>query len=60
MQAEISLDALNERYERLVVRRSESSALSADHRRQIADKFANKSLQELHEIADRLNEATIL
>lgn len=53
MQTEYSLEDLHERFEKLVLKKSESS-LSEAHRRNIADKFANKTLQELHEIAKQL------
>ncbi len=52
-----SLSALNERFERLVLQRSEPS-ISEAHRQRIADKFANKSLQELHELVCQLDDNT--
>lgn len=58
MQGKHTLEALNERFEQLMLRRS-ISTVSEDHRRRIADKFANKSLQELHEIARQLNETPV-
>lgn len=56
MSAENSLDALEERFEKLMLRRSRTNTLSEDHRRRIADKFANKTLQELHEIVCQLDD----
>ena len=55
MRAEHSLEALEERFEKLVLHRSESNTLTPAHRRIIADKFANKSLQELYEIVRQLD-----
>jgi hypothetical protein len=54
MLTEYSLEDLHERFERLVLQRSKTS-LSEAHRRSIADKFANKSLQELNEMACQLD-----
>jgi hypothetical protein len=59
VQTRDTLEALKERYEQLVLQRSESCTLSKSHRRSIADKFANKSLQELHELAHRLDNVLI-
>lgn len=53
MQADNSLEDLEARFERLVLKRSEST-LSEARKRSIKDKFANKSLQELNEIALKL------
>ena len=55
MRTEHSLEVLKERFEKLVLHRNESSAVSEAHRRRIADRFASKSLQELHEIAQQLD-----
>lgn len=57
MQSDDSLEDLHERFERLVLQRLAShrdSNVSEEKRRHIADKFANKSLQELNEIARTL------
>lgn len=54
MAGKDTLEELDERFERLVLCRAESHSLSEAHRRQIADKFANKSLQELQEMATQL------
>lgn len=56
MRTEHSLEVLKERFERLVLHRNESNALSEAHRRRIAARFASKSLQELHEIVQQLDE----
>jgi hypothetical protein len=58
MQMDHSLDDLHEKLEQLVNR--SQSTLSEAHRRSIADKFANKSLQELNEIACNLETNTEL
>ena len=52
MQSDYTLEDLHERFERLVLQRD--SFVSEEKRRHIADKFANKSLQELNEIARNL------
>ena len=58
VRTEHSLEVLKERFEKLVLHRNESTTtLSQAHRRLIADKFAKKSLQELHEIAQQLDDA---
>lgn len=50
MRSEYSLEDLHERLEQLL--RNDSLAMvSQESRRHIADKFANKSLQELNDIA---------
>lgn len=49
-----SLDGLTERFEKLVLRRSEYHLLSDTDRKLIAEKFAHKSLQELQEIVSQL------
>lgn len=54
-QTEHSLETLNKRFEELVLHRLESNMLSKAHRQQIEDKFANKSLEELHEIVCQLD-----
>lgn len=51
---EPSLEALQERFEKLVVRR-ETNNLSEAHRQGIANKFAKKSLQELQWIVRELD-----
>lgn len=56
MSAEQSFELLNKRFERLISQRSLTvSVVSEEHRRRIAEKFANKSLQELHDLADQLD-----
>jgi len=55
---EHTLEALIERYEKLVIHRSKSNTLTEAHRRLIADKFANKSLQELHAMVRQLDDAS--
>lgn len=57
MQKEHSLEDLHKQFERLVLSRSESS-LSEAHRRSIANKYADKSLQELNEMARELEAVT--
>lgn len=56
VRTEHSLEILKERFEKLVLHRHESTTLSEAHRRRIADRFASKSLQELHEIVQQLDE----
>ena len=51
MRTEHLLEALNQRIETLV---SGSYTVSEAQRRGIADKFANKSLDELHELVRQL------
>lgn len=60
MRTEHSLEALKERFEKLVLHRSQSTTLSEAHRRLIADKFANKSLQELNDIVCQLDNNTTI
>jgi hypothetical protein len=50
VRTEHSLEILTERFEKLVLRR-EPTTLSEAQRRSITNRFASKSLQELHEIA---------
>ncbi len=59
MRTEHSLEVLKERFEKLVLHRIESTTLSQAHRRLIADRFASKSLQELHEIVQQLDDNII-
>lgn len=54
MLSEHSLEALHERFEKLVIRRTEPSKITQDERQRIADKFANMPLQELHEVVQQL------
>ncbi len=55
MHAKHSLDTLKERLEELVIARSGSYSLSQAERGLIAKKFAQKSLQELHDIVRQLD-----
>lgn len=55
---EPSLEALQERFEKLVVRR-EANHLSEAHRRGITNKFAKKSLQELQWIVRELDNCAL-
>lgn len=52
LSQEASFEDLHERFERLVLCRD--SFVSEEKRKYIADKFANKSLQELNDIAGSL------
>lgn len=54
MRVEQPLDGLDERFEKLVLQRSNIYSLSDAYLKQISDKFAHKSLQELQDIASRL------
>ena len=58
MRTEHSLEALKERIEKLVLHHSQSTTLSEAQRRLIANKFANKSLQELNDIVCQLDNGT--
>lgn len=51
VRSDESLEDLHERFERLVLHKDFDSFVSEEKRRHIANKFANKSLQELNEIA---------
>jgi len=52
------LESLNERIEKLVLDYLQSNSLTEVHRRVIADRFAKKSLQELHEIVGQLDDSS--